>query len=252
MYNGQIYKPVSGFQITPFLVHKEWTISNSTYSTYNVQIENSTETYNLLNSIYYASSSVPYRYFEEYNKLTTASIDSSQYWFIGIPRDLYSRGIKKNTVLLTYSTYVIRDDGNGNLIDTANGNEHVGNVFYTNGNIVLTHTGSYTDNFSDSASFSLSFRNNHMIYEHSAQCTILAGELNATLNPSLYSGSLPILYTTGAASGSYIHNTAGFGPYITTIGLYNDKNELLAVGKLAHPIKNVENIDITFNVRYDL
>jgi hypothetical protein len=33
------------------------------------------------------------------------------------------------------------------------------------------------------------------------------------------------------ATGSY------FKPYITTIGLYNDNNELLLVGKFAQPIQ---------------
>ena len=33
-------------------------------------------------------------------------------------------------------------------------------------------------------------------------------------------------------------HTQSLQPYVTTIGLYNDNNDLLAVGKLSHPIKN--------------
>ena len=38
----------------------------------------------------------------------------------------------------------------------------------------------------------------------------------------------------------------------TTIGLYNQHAELLAIGKLANPVKNRNNIDMNFLVRVDL
>ena len=42
-----------------------------------------------------------------------------------------------------------------------------------------------------------------------------------------------------------------FATYVTEIGLYNDNNELLAVGKLAKPIKNEKEMALTFVVRFD-
>jgi len=42
-----------------------------------------------------------------------------------------------------------------------------------------------------------------------------------------------------------------FATYITEIGLYNDNNELLAIGKLAKPIKNDKELALTFVVRFD-
>ena len=42
-----------------------------------------------------------------------------------------------------------------------------------------------------------------------------------------------------------------FATYVTSIGLYNDSNELLAVGKTAHPIKNDKELALTFVVRFD-
>jgi hypothetical protein len=42
-----------------------------------------------------------------------------------------------------------------------------------------------------------------------------------------------------------------FSTYITTVGLYNDENELLAVGKTASPIKNEKELALTFVVRFD-
>jgi hypothetical protein len=52
-----------------------------------------------------------------------------------------------------------------------------------------------------------------------------------------------------------IHNFAtgsDFNPYITSIGLYNSNNELLAIGKLAKPIKNEKELDMNFVVRFDV
>ena len=42
-----------------------------------------------------------------------------------------------------------------------------------------------------------------------------------------------------------------FSTYVTTIGLYNDENELLAIGKTAKPIKNDRELSLTFVVRFD-
>ena len=42
-----------------------------------------------------------------------------------------------------------------------------------------------------------------------------------------------------------------FSTYVTSIGLYNDEDELLAVGKTASPIKNEKELSLTFVVRFD-
>jgi hypothetical protein len=46
-------------------------------------------------------------------------------------------------------------------------------------------------------------------------------------------------------TGSYL------APYITSIGLYNDTGELLAVGKLGNPIKNLIDYPMNIIVRFD-
>lgn len=56
-----------------------------------------------------------------------------------------------------------------------------------------------------------------------------SGEFNYTENPSYISSSTgEIVYS------SFINNPV---TYITTVGLYNDNNELLAVGKLSRPLQ---------------
>ena len=56
-----------------------------------------------------------------------------------------------------------------------------------------------------------------------------SSEFNYSENPSYISGSTgEIIYD------SFINNPIS---YITTVGLYNDNNELLAVAKLSRPLK---------------
>ena len=43
-----------------------------------------------------------------------------------------------------------------------------------------------------------------------------------------------------------------FAPYVTSIGLYNDFNELLAVAKLASPVRNDPELALSFVVRFDI
>jgi hypothetical protein len=43
-----------------------------------------------------------------------------------------------------------------------------------------------------------------------------------------------------------------FNPYMTTIGLYNDDRELLAVAKLANPLEKRDDVDMNVIVRFDM
>ena len=47
------------------------------------------------------------------------------------------------------------------------------------------------------------------------------------------------------ATGSY------FSPYVTTVGMYNDDHELLAVGKLSQPLPTSQTTDTTILVNID-
>ena len=42
-----------------------------------------------------------------------------------------------------------------------------------------------------------------------------------------------------------------FTPYVTTIGLYNDSQDLIAVAKVAQPTPLSTNTDTTFLINYD-
>lgn len=89
----------------------------------------------------------------------------------------------------------------------------------------------------------LLFKNNYTIYENEIVCTVDAGEFNMSQNPTIATD----------ASGSLRDFATGsdFMPYATSIGLYNDNNELLMVGKFGQPIPISNEVDTTFVIRYD-
>jgi len=82
-------------------------------------------------------------------------------------------------------------------------------------------TGSYTSSFS--------LNSQETITSDFVFCRARNAEFNYTENPSFISGS------TGAVLYDLFVNSPT--TYITTIGLYNDSNELLAVAKLSKPLK---------------
>jgi hypothetical protein len=104
----------------------------------------------------------------------------------------------------------------------------------------ITHTGS----------FSLSFKNEHTVYENEVRCVIQNTEFNLSYNPTLVNN-----YQSGSlknfATGSTLPSGSFFTPYATAIGLYNDNNELLAVAKFGKPILMSPYTDMTFVVKYD-
>lgn len=67
---------------------------------------------------------------------------SEQIFIFTIPSTQFGEQISRNTFNLKsvdFASYNIVDDGNGNLIDTYNNNEKVGNVFYAQGIAVITN-----------------------------------------------------------------------------------------------------------------
>jgi hypothetical protein len=117
-----------------------------------------------------------------------------------------------------------------------------------------------------SGSFTLSFKNEHIVYENEVRCVVKESEFNLSYNPTLISGSQPRIVSgsdgyilTGSlngtlkpfATGSALPSGSFFTPYATSIGLYNDNNELLAVAKFGKPILISPYTDMTFVVKYD-
>lgn len=108
----------------------------------------------------------------------------------------------------------------------------------------LGFSGTYNYTPSELSSSLLNYSSNVTLYETQYKCTIRANEYNYSLNPSLLkSGSINTYkdFVTGS----------DFSPYVTTIGLYNENQELLAVGKLAQPLPTSQTTDTTILINID-
>jgi len=158
---------------------------------------------------------------------------------LSINQDIYGSKILPNSFKITASIGLITDDGNGNLYT---GSEHIGNIFYAHGLAIITNQSSSYQNLN---SASISFQNEHIIYENEVRCIVKESDYNLSYNPSLVTGSYADGILRSFATSSF------FQPYVTTIGLYNDNNELLMVAKLGKPIMLSPDTDMTFIVKYD-
>ena len=92
--------------------------------------------------------------------------------------------------------------------------------------------------------YTLKLKSENTIYQTEVRCRVNENDFNYTQNPTaIQSGS----------SGDVANNLTGsdFRPYATTVGLYNEKRELLVVAKFGYPLPIPRNTDLTIVVRWD-
>jgi hypothetical protein len=196
-----------------------------------------------------------------------------------IPQIYYGEGIKPGTVSLEDEqlgrTYT--DDGYSNL---KYGNQIKGNIFYDRGLIVVAK-----DIVSGSvlSQFTLNFRSTKTIYENEIFISVLENEFNFSQNPSAVNETDGVVNTyTVQRPGSirpgdlvnksfynagtkiinnefnYYEDYVGadptgsfLAPMITTIGLYDNELNMVAVAKLPQPIKSTPDYPVNFIIRFD-
>ena len=145
-------------------------------------------------------------------------------------------------------------------------NSTAGNVFYKNGQLVISSPmPKYNSLFISSSNniandFTVKYKGTHTIYENEVLVRVPKGAANISVNPSAtYRPSTGYDNTCTDEENSNgpgefrksMFVTGSAFPYITTIGLYDDKARLLAVGKLAEPVQKRNDIDMNFVVRWD-
>jgi hypothetical protein len=134
----------------------------------------------------------------------------------------------------------LTDDANGNLID-GDGNVE-GHVFYDQG--VIITVGDDGDGDSPAVDTSPDYSGSYTIYSTQYKCTSSPNEFNYSLNPTLLSAS-------NVDYDPAIIDSPDFMPYVTTIGLYNENQELIMVAKLGQPVQLNPFTDTNFIIRLD-
>lgn len=211
--------------------------------------------YKSIQNMFYNSASL-------WNGGLTRQIDwaptGSELYVVSVAQQAYGEGIVPGSVRLSVgaSTSSLFDDGLGRLI-ASNGNI-IGHVFYGLGIAVvqqdrspasgsfLSSTGMY---LTTGSIINIAFRASHTIYQHTVVCTMDIGEFNYSSNPSMAS--------TQSVNGDNVKVVDGFAsgsltPYITAVGLYSNRGELVAVAKFPHPIRRATESQQTFVIKFDV
>ncbi len=180
---------------------------------------------------------------------------SHSMFIVDIGSQYYGEYIKKGSFRLDIDGDgdYIQDDSLGNLRLNGTG-DILGTIFYDNGLAAIQRDFISGTNSISSTGLSIQqsgvvttqFSSSLDIYEHTAVCNIKPSEFNRTVNPTAYQT------ISGSANtyNTYINSGSAY-PYITTVGLYNDNNELLVVAKLSSPITRTKYSDQTIIVKFD-
>lgn len=134
----------------------------------------------------------------------------------------------------------------------------IGNIFYKSGiaavsdprpkyaNAFLGRYGNYDYNGREYG-YTGSFRSTTTFYEHEITCKIRKHEFNFTQNSSVLLDKNP----NATRVDDYV-TSSFFNPYLTTIGLYNEKYDLVAIGKMSAPLEKRDDVDLNVIVRFDI
>jgi len=236
-YTNYIPNPISGSPyITNYLgqVVEDDSLTNVYSRFYNYESTTLFQT----NSIGYTSNYGFSRYF-----------DLNGFVMLSIPRDIFGDYINPNTFYIKVegvtpgNISIVTDNGEGILIS---GSQPAGIINYSHGTVIFPSNfgPSIDDGFFETNNITCSFQSSRTIYETQYKCTIRPEEFNFSLNPSLISGSTDgTLYNF--VTSSY------FSPYVTTVGFYNEAQELLMVAKLGQPLPTSRTTDTTILVNID-
>ena len=103
----------------------------------------------------------------------------------------------------------------------------------------------------DSLNFTLN-PTSYSISSISASTDAAIGEIGESFNNILVNSTITASTDRAQYLPGLVSSGAGWSPYITAVGLYNTTNELLAVAKVATPLKKPSDLPLTFKVQIDV
>lgn len=183
----------------------------------------------------------------EESSLVTGSrtlLDSAS--IVSLPRDIIGTHIEPKSFALDIGSGIdLVDDGEGFLRENNRVTGTVrGVLVYSHGLAIVNSDTSIIDSIVQNPFRQLQWKSNQPIYTYNYNIKLSDYEFNHTLNPTAQSGSDG--KAADLATGSY------FQPYITSVGLYNDANELIAVAKLSKPLPKSRHTETVIKVRLDM
>ena len=269
--------------VTTYVAKKSWSISGSSdYQNYGVEVyfalSGSSQQYyldssnltneNNVSDVEYSPlvwRSIHKLYYSNYDRNTGGIETSGSYYnyeesslatgsrflldiaaVVSLPRDVIGTHIEPRSFSLAVNDdedFLYLDDGEGFLRQSNRDTGLIkGIINYSHGLAIINKT--RVGNVIANPNRTLEWKSNQPIYTYNYNIKLSDYEFNHTLNPTAQSGSDG--KAADLATGSY------FQPYITSVGLYNDANELIAVAKLSKPLPKSRHTETVIKVRLDM
>lgn len=198
-------------------------------------------------------SPIPYA---SYGIVSSSYHPTGSAFVVSVTQNIFGEQIKPGTFVVSVGTSSSIDDGIGNLIVSESGTGSiVGRIFYDKGVAILQPTASVSGGLSRNGICIVSGTNVQINFDSSV--TLTEHNIKVTLSPtdfmySLYNPSVTKPVITGSAKTPLeLMQSQSLYPYITTLGFYNQDNELLAVAKVSNPIQRTDYTTQTFVVKFD-
>ena len=199
-------------------------------------------------------SAIPY---SSYGTNNVSYIPSSSVYVVNITQDVFGETILPGSFSIKIAGTQSYDDGKGNIIVSSSGvGGTVGRIFYDKGVALLKPTSSISGGginnngifIQNGTTVDIYFSSSIKLYENIFKIKLAPTEF-------LYSVNNPTSLSSISGSDSTpleLMVSHSMKPYVTTIGLYNEDNELLLVAKPSVPVQRTSDVTQTFIVKFDI
>lgn len=273
------YKSIKHLYYSNYIFGEDGQVSLANLIEYNLDGTTTGSAYSTLYDNYLNTTLNPFR----------SLPDGEDIGLISISKKLFGDNIKPKSFSLSGSNDLIYDNGEGILVALSGSEEYpVGNIIYEHGMVILYPVTSYPLDLNTSSSngnaiygigrygesiygdnspndidispyvltgnmiyellnnvdTKIKFQSSYTIYESLYKCTIEENEFNVSQNKTLLENKDGKLKSF--STGSY------FNPYITSVGLYNENYELLAVAKMSQPLPISRNNNMDIIIKMDM
>jgi len=208
-------------------------------------------TYDILNNPYANLPSNAWGYNATINDGYPYLINNYYVYTPPIPADIYNveysdDGIIWNTLYYSYSGSIDPQTLLYSIPRTVTTQLRIYNTGADPSSATITHVGDMR----------LSFQTRYTVNTHKYICVIKPNELNMSSNKTLYDtdGTLITdkIYTDQGGNQIHFNMDSNFDYYITSIGLYDNLNKLVAYAKLGRPYKINRKLDTVFVIKFDI
>jgi len=269
---ANIYKSLSpsDYSIVPFPAYYKYAytyVSGSTNNSPDIQVSygekfpTSSNEFRLANVKYELFDSIMQAFYSPipyaaYGTNATSYIPSASVYVISIAQSVFGEKVLPGSFSVRVGTSQSYDDGKGNIIVSSSGvGGIVGRVFYDKGMVILKPTSSIAGGgltnggifITNGTSLNIQFSSSITLYENTWKAKLEPTEFLVTNN---ISAKTTVTGTTNTAIELMV--SGSLPPYVTTIGFYNDANELLLVAKPSVPIQRTADVAQTFIVKFDI